>query len=203
MAKHFSKKERKQIIEQLCEIGHKEFTLRGLRAARIEDICRAAGISKGSFYNFFPAKEQLFLAIIENRETVHRNKLTQLAKEFEGDESKLAHVIFDAVSHSIESDPFIAVMMQPGEMEHLARKIGPEQMAAHQQGDFEFFAALTADLQSRGFFKSASPNLITELSVLVFCTFMQKDLLPAQMFDTSVSHLRDLFQIKLVSSERS
>ena len=78
MAKHFSEKERAQIIEQLCEIGHKEFTLRGLRAARIEDICRAAGISKGSFYNFFQAKEQLFLAIIEKREAVHREKLTRV-----------------------------------------------------------------------------------------------------------------------------
>lgn len=198
MAKHFSEKERAQIIEQLCEIGHKEFTLRGLRAARIEDICRAAGISKGSFYNFFQAKEQLFLAIIEKRETVHRDKLTRLAQDFSGKEADLIGVIFDAISSSIETDPFIAVMMQPGEMEHLARKIGPEQMAAHQQGDFEFFASLTADLQTRGYFKSASPTLITELSVLVFCTFMQRDLLPKEMFNTSLSHLRDLFRFKLV-----
>jgi len=203
MAKHFSEKERQQITDQLCEIGHKEFTFRGLRAARIEDICRAAGISKGSFYNFFAAKEQLFIAIIEKRETVHRAKLTQLANAFDGDEVDLSNLIFDAIANSIETDPFIAVMMQPGEMEHLARKIGPEQMAAHQQGDFEFFAALTSDLQKRGYFKSASPNLITELSVLVFCTYMQKDLLPPQMFNSSITHLRDMFRTKLVGSERS
>lgn len=41
-----------------------EFTRRGIKGARIEDITSACGLSKGAFYLHFPSKEALFGEIV-------------------------------------------------------------------------------------------------------------------------------------------
>lgn len=65
----------------LLEAGRAEFAKVGLARARIEDIAKAAGLAKGSFYLHFEDKEALFqvlvdgllerlIALIRERETV-------------------------------------------------------------------------------------------------------------------------------------
>ncbi len=41
------------------------FYERGFAAARMEDIARRAGLSKGAVYLYFPSKEKLFTALVE------------------------------------------------------------------------------------------------------------------------------------------
>jgi len=50
----------RQIIEAALDI----FSERGLVAARLEDIAKAAGVSKGTIYLYFPNKEALFCEMI-------------------------------------------------------------------------------------------------------------------------------------------
>jgi AcrR family transcriptional regulator len=54
----------KQILDAALEV----FAERGLAAARLEDIARRAGLSKGTIYLYFPNKEELFREVI--RQTV-------------------------------------------------------------------------------------------------------------------------------------
>lgn len=42
-----------------------EFIAHGFDAARIEDVARAAGLSKGAIYVYFPSKEALLRALVE------------------------------------------------------------------------------------------------------------------------------------------
>lgn len=41
----------------------------GMRKTSVEQLTEAAGIAKGSFYKFFPSKEMLFFAVLENIHT--------------------------------------------------------------------------------------------------------------------------------------
>ncbi len=41
----------------------------GMRKTSVEQLTEAAGIAKGSFYKFFPSKELLFFAVLENIHT--------------------------------------------------------------------------------------------------------------------------------------
>jgi AcrR family transcriptional regulator len=43
------------------------FVERGLAATTVEDITKAAGVAKGTFFFHFPAKEQVFSVFIENQ----------------------------------------------------------------------------------------------------------------------------------------
>ena len=42
----------------------------GMRKTSVEQLADAVGISKGSFYKFFPSKELLFFAVLEDIHTV-------------------------------------------------------------------------------------------------------------------------------------
>ncbi len=50
---------------QIVEGAHTVFLAQGFDAASMNDIARAAGVSKGTLYVYFKHKEQLFEAIIE------------------------------------------------------------------------------------------------------------------------------------------
>jgi len=51
--------------EALLEAARVEFARAGLGAARVEDIARRAGVSKGAFYLQFRTKEDAFLEILQ------------------------------------------------------------------------------------------------------------------------------------------
>jgi AcrR family transcriptional regulator len=50
---------------QLLELGHSLFNSRRYSEISVDDIARAAGISKGLLYHYFPSKEEFFLAGVE------------------------------------------------------------------------------------------------------------------------------------------
>ena len=56
-----------QIIEAALDV----FAERGLASARLEDIAKRAGVSKGTIYLYFPNKEALFREVV--RQTVVAN----------------------------------------------------------------------------------------------------------------------------------
>jgi AcrR family transcriptional regulator len=58
---------RRQIVEGARSI----FLAQGFDAASMNDIARAAGVSKGTLYVYFENKEQLFQAIVEGECLVH------------------------------------------------------------------------------------------------------------------------------------
>ena len=51
--------------DALLDAARKEFARRGLDGARVEDIARRAGVSKGAFYLHFRTKEEAFAEILQ------------------------------------------------------------------------------------------------------------------------------------------
>jgi AcrR family transcriptional regulator len=63
--------------QALLEAARAEFSRRGLEQARVEDIARRAGVSKGAFYLHFRSKEEAFGQILQRllgalEENAHR-----------------------------------------------------------------------------------------------------------------------------------
>lgn len=65
---------------QLVELGLAAFSERSYEEVAIDDIARAAGISKGLLYHYFPTKRHFYLAALEEA-------AAQLLAETEPDES--------------------------------------------------------------------------------------------------------------------
>ena len=53
MPKGFTEHEKELIGQRLLEQGYRLFSAYGLKKTNIEEIARAAGISKGAYYNFY------------------------------------------------------------------------------------------------------------------------------------------------------
>lgn len=56
---------RKQVREAVLEAAETLFRSRGFQAASLEDIARAAKLTKGAVYSNFAGKDELFLAVLE------------------------------------------------------------------------------------------------------------------------------------------
>ena len=56
------KTSREKILQSAVEL----FMEDGYEAASVNDICKNAGVSKGSFYHYFETKQALFLTLMEN-----------------------------------------------------------------------------------------------------------------------------------------
>ncbi len=62
MTKHQSEAERRS---QILDAARALFVERGFLAARVEDIARKAGLSKGAVYFYFPSKKAIFEALAQ------------------------------------------------------------------------------------------------------------------------------------------
>ena len=68
MPRAFTSDEASAIRAKLMAAGEESFARMGIRRTTVDELTRAAGISKGAFYSFFDTKESLFLALLEDHE---------------------------------------------------------------------------------------------------------------------------------------
>ena len=79
MPKGFSDREKTLIRAQLLSKGRELFATQGIKKANVEDLTRAANISKGAFYLFFNSKEELFFEILGQFEDEYHANLIEAA----------------------------------------------------------------------------------------------------------------------------
>ena len=69
MAERLTQKQRRELTrQQLLDAAAVVFSARGYHVASIDDIADAAGFTKGAVYSNFASKEDLFLALIRERQ---------------------------------------------------------------------------------------------------------------------------------------
>jgi AcrR family transcriptional regulator len=70
---------------QILDAAFAEFGLRGLAAARLDDIAKRAGVAKGTIYLYFPNKEALFREMVRVTivEALHNAEATRNASDNE------------------------------------------------------------------------------------------------------------------------
>ncbi len=69
MTKHLSEAERRA---QILRAARSVFIEEGFLVARVSDVAKRAGLSKGAVYFYFPSKKELFLALVhEEHENTH------------------------------------------------------------------------------------------------------------------------------------
>ncbi|MEO1549785.1 MAG: TetR/AcrR family transcriptional regulator [Pseudomonadota bacterium] len=69
---------------EILAAGIAEFEAHGFKGANLNRIAKAAGISKGTIYLYFPSKEALFLAAIEEHVTAVMGETETDLATFEG-----------------------------------------------------------------------------------------------------------------------
>jgi AcrR family transcriptional regulator len=87
--------------DRLVEAGLGAFCHHGFGEVSVDDVCRAVGIAKGSFYRYFDSKEDLFLAV-----TARVARLVATAVESGCGDEVAAHVVARALA------PYLTIVLE-------------------------------------------------------------------------------------------
>lgn len=201
MPKAFAETEKDSIRAAMKVAGLKHFQRAGLRAARVDDICRDVGIAKGSFYAFFPSKEELFMAIVEDREEQHRADMYAFLDAGKGSARDRAGGFFDLILRKIEDDPILNLVLVNNEIPHLMRKLGAERFARGQHADELFVEEAARRWRAAGGSTICPADLLGLMTITLSVATQRQRMTPAQ-YQPAIALMRELFIARLTGGAK-
>ena len=201
MAAPFSTSEKDAIRAALLAAGLEQFSKHGIGRARIDDICKQVGISKGSFYAFFPSKEDLFMAIGDDQRAGHMNTLFALLEDMDGEPKARVGRLFDSLIAMMESNTLLQIISDQGDMARLKRKMTPERLAEDQEAGDAFYGRITTLWNEREFGTPLETGLFADMMTLIATLTLQQRNFPLEPYNSAKKLLRDLFVARLAGDQ--
>lgn len=170
----FTEQEKERIKEGLIREGRKLFSQYGLRKTTIKDITSAVGIAQGSFYNFYPSKEELYFEILDLESQKIRKNIGEkldLIKDNPG--AALKKVIMESFMALGENGLF-KDLFSGNTYDILLRKLPEEKIKEHIMMDYASMKPLIVKWQNEGILKKKSPEAIVGLLHVLFYISLHK-----------------------------
>ena len=182
MPRAFSEAEQTQIRGRLIAAGKRHISAMGIRRLVIDEVTREAGISKGSFYSFFPSREDFILSVFEAWEGEFRGALLrEVAESGESPRKRLENLILGAFA-VFQREPGL-LRIRPRDIEELALRLPPERLAAHQAADRDVLGQAFATWEAEGLVDPGRREALPALIPLVFALALHRDDFPAESFE--------------------
>lgn len=122
MPRHFTEVEKREIKHSLLKTARKLFVKFGFSKTTIMDITKEAGIGKGSFYQFYNSKGDIFLEVYQIEREKIRKKIVTMHAEEKGDfAAKLESLIHDLIT-ILNNNPILRLMYEPGSLDAIMDK---------------------------------------------------------------------------------
>lgn len=183
--------ERERIRERLLQAGLEGFTRVGLAKITIAELARDAGIGKGSFYQFFASKEELFLAVQEQEEAAFK---ATLVRELEraGSGHAAVRTLLMTTATRLDEHPFLRRLLDSETLSELTLRVPPERLAAHQEADRRYFEELLAAWKRRGWLRpEVEPSLAFDVLTAVFSITLQRELVGVEATARAVAEIAE------------
>jgi AcrR family transcriptional regulator len=191
MPKGFTENEKKLIGERLLEQAYRQFSAYGLKKTSIEELARAAGISKGAFYLFYESKEALFMDVIEQAEKHFRRELLE-AIDLPGPSPRVRLlVVFRKAFDLLKTIPILQ-FFTGSDYDLLFRRVPPEKFQEHLASDRVFIQELFDRCRKAGIPIRAQVEEISGLLYALVLAVLHKDDFGAGNFKGSVDTLMEL-----------
>ncbi|HTO41387.1 MAG TPA: TetR/AcrR family transcriptional regulator [Rhizomicrobium sp.] len=111
--------------QEILEAALAVFAEKGFSAARMEDISKRAGVTKGTLYLYFEGKEALFKALVRESLSPLIDTLAAQARAFEGSSRDLLTMLLTAAGGFVRSSDRVVlpkiVIAEAGNFPELAR----------------------------------------------------------------------------------
>jgi len=159
MTKHLSETERRS---QILRSARAVFIERGYIAARVEDVAKRAGLSKGAVYFYFSSKRDLFLALVGEEHESTYSFLDSAEEDFRPAAVKLLDLGQKYLNYfaGLKSPPRFFLMMC--EMGIRDDEIREECQAVHQRF-VDAASRILAQGMAEGSFREADPLAIAQM----------------------------------------
>jgi len=191
MPKAFSEHEKDLIGKRLLEQGYRQFSAYGLRKTNIEEIAKAAGISKGAFYNFYESKEALFMDVAEWAEARYRREILA-AIDLPGPSPRARlFFVFKKAFALLKTIPILQ-FFTGSDYDLLFRRIPAEKLQEHLASDRVFFEELVTRCRNAGIPIRARPEEISNLLYPLVLAILHEDDLGQDRLSGSIESLLEL-----------
>jgi AcrR family transcriptional regulator len=185
MPRRFTELERKKIRERLILAGKGIINRAGTRLLVVDDVAREAGISKGSFYTFYPSREDFILSVFEAWEEEYRSSLLADVVEGEGSPKERLERFFLEAFSLIEREPGLAKLGM-GEIALLMESLPPERLAAHQKADSETLEAVMGLWVEKGIVSKEDVPALGGIFMSLFAIAIQREVFPEGSYESAI-----------------
>lgn len=200
MPRGFTAQERELIRGTLLEQGRRLFEIHGLMKTSVDDLARAAGISKGAFYKFFDSKEELFFEILEGLEADFREQVFQDSFQ---DEPEPQHRFEELLRRALslwERTPLLKNFSRE-EYARVVRKLPHQRVQEHFQRDERFLSDFIRRWSDRGYPMHAGPHGLAGILKTLFYACLHKEEFTAQEYSEAMELLIPSIAASLASPE--
>ena len=182
MATAFTTEEKEVIRKKLHKVAKECLQRYGVKKTTVDQMAALADISKGSFYNFYPSKEMLFFAVLEEYQIDVMDRLTeQLGMEAKIDTNRLVQLLYDFYQDFRYS--FMYTIFKNHEMELLIRRLPKEVVTNHHLIDDRMVKKIVSRINIR---ENISVEIVSALFRTIAMTILHIEEIGEEQFDTTL-----------------
>ncbi len=179
MATAFSEREKEEIYNKLHKVAKECLQKYGVKKTTVDQIVSMAGISKGSFYNFYPTKETLFFRVLEEYQVDSMTRLiASLEQESKINANKLIQLLYDTYQDFRYS--FAYTIFENHEVEILTRKLPKEVIRAHHLLDDKMIGIIVSKISIK---ENISIDTISALFRAIAMSMLHTDEIGEEQFN--------------------
>ena len=144
---------------EICAAALEVFAEKGFAAAKLDEIARRAGVSKGTLYLYFADKEQLFRAVVRNSIAPNVETIISALGSVDLPFAEVVPAFFAAFAHNVGRLPIGAVAkMVMGESRNFPElaRVWHDEIASKAIGAI---AGLVTRAQKKGEVRAGDPRL--------------------------------------------
>lgn len=201
MPKAFSESERERIKIRLFEVGKRLINSMGVRRFVVDDLVREVGISKGSFYLFFPSREEFILSVFEAWETEYRGALIRKVTEGTGTARERLERFFLGAFEILEREPGLA-RLGSKDIQTLMERLPPERLAAHQAADGEVIRETLVRWIDEGLLAGDAAEAFRGVFVAIFSIAMHREDFPSGGYGPAVRLISEALALRFAPEEK-
>ena len=198
MPKAFSQPDRARIQAKLISAGKRILNAAGIRLLVVDDVAREAGISKGSFYSFYPSREEFILSVFESWETEYRGALIREVTNGTGTPRERIERFFLGAFEILERQPGLEKLGMK-DIQTVIERLPPERIAAHQAEDNRVLEETFGKWISEGVVDPAAAAALKGLVPALFSIAMHKEDFPPDSYHPTVKLIAEALAMRIAT----
>ena len=198
MPRAFSETDRERIRSKLIAAGKRFLNKVGVRLLVVDDIAREAGISKGSFYSFYPSREDFILSVFESWEAEYRSALIREVAEGKGTARERIERFFLGTFDILGREPGLANLGMK-EIQAIIERLPPDRIEAHQAADNRVLEETFGGWVAKGLL---TPEIVAAFRGLVpalFSIAIHREDFPLGSYQPAVTLIAEALALRIAS----
>lgn len=198
MPKGFSELEKVRINEKLISAAKHFMATYGFRKMSVEDLAKAAGISKGSFYQFYNSKDELCFEVMELLEAEQRELISGCILQPDISPKEGFKQFLQQCFKLFETNPILSNFTKD-DLEYLLRKLPEEKIAQHMKRDDQYFVQMVENFTKQGVFRPCDPLAISGLFRMIILAVINKEDIGTDVYPQTMELMIEMMTSYLVN----